>query len=1043
VEFFAGSAGLSFEARRAGFSVISVDHDRNRHRPKVSQVTLDLTSDDSQGIAIKMIQQVRPLGIHLGLPCGTCSRAREKPLPKHLQQGHSDPQSLRSAEFLLGFPNLSGADKLKVEQANKLYSFGVAVLRLCYEMGLLVSIENPLRSWLWGILTMLVLQTGDEGFIQWFAKLTRVDFHACMHGSERDKRTRLLASSGLYDTLALECDRNHVHKPWYVVAKGRHLEFATALEAEYPQLLCQRMAQCLVYAAQAANVELGPALTSAQHARHAWGAQTSRSKPLFCQFKSFAHLETATDSPSHVLLASPLTGAQSTELLQEGGDEPSANPKRVRRMFKYGVQWDPKEFFEQAKQLKHPKDPQVALPTVLKEAMIHILSNDPLKVAKHRLQVVLATHRQAQEFKETERALKGEMETMVSSVLRAKNITLWRYLLETTGFSDMGVVELVMGGIPLFGAHSKPPNFPDDWKPATVSAEELLTSAVWRRKALMSASSKTEFDEGQQEDLHLATMKEVDLGHLFGPYSESEMTEFFGTEKWLYNPRFVLYQGEDRKIRAIDDCKRSGLNESYTTVFKLELYDVDTLACLLAAFADALVKGRASLDMDDGMACQVDVHPEVLRDQWVGRTLDLSRAYKQLAIDSASRPMNVIGYWYKDKWLFFRSNVLPFGATSAVYSFNRVSRSLHHILCKLLWCPRTCFYDDFPTVSPSASASVLSKALTAVLNLLGWDHAQLGSKALDFAADFNALGISVQLQQLHRGSFVLANKQGRVDRICRMLDQVEQLGTISKSRAAEVQGHINFAGGFFTSKALKFLVASFSRLADMPKSMGKDDLLLLCRLAKSMLRAMPPRKYDAESFTDPYLIFTDGAWESGQASAGAVVYDPCKDETTVFEVIVPPKLVQLWLQDVGEQIICQIEMFAYATVRYKLHSCLHNKVGIAWIDNDPARYAILKGTSDSFSLRALCRVNQQIELETPSSVWYERVSSYSNPSDGPSRKLVSETASLLCATECTAWVTPDHLVQAIMDLHEKPLSLLYALTNGGQPPVRSVENSTS
>ena len=34
---------------------------------------------------------------------------------------------------------------------------------------------------------MLVLQTGDEGFIQWFAKLTRVDFHACMHGSERDK----------------------------------------------------------------------------------------------------------------------------------------------------------------------------------------------------------------------------------------------------------------------------------------------------------------------------------------------------------------------------------------------------------------------------------------------------------------------------------------------------------------------------------------------------------------------------------------------------------------------------------------------------------------------------------------------------------------------------------------------------------------------------------------------------------------------------------------------------------------------------------------
>ena len=202
----------------------------------------------------------------------------------------------------------------------------------------------------------------------------------------------------------------------------------------------------------------------------------------------------------------------------------------------------------------------------------------------------------------------------------------------------------------------------------------------------------------------------------------------------------------------------------------------------------------------------------------------------------------MIGYWYEDKWLFFRSNVLPFGATAAVYSFNRVSRSLHHILCKLLWCPCTCFYDDFPTVSPSSSASLLTKALTAILNLLGWDHAQVGSKALDFAADFNALGISVQLKQLHVGSFVLANKEGRIDRICRMLEQVECEGVISKSRAAEVQGHLNFAGGFFTSKALNFLVSSFSRLADLPKSLSREDLTLLCKLARSMLRSMPPRQ---------------------------------------------------------------------------------------------------------------------------------------------------------------------------------------------------------
>ena len=1039
MEFFSGSAGLSFEVRRAGFNVLAVDHDRNRHRPKVAQVSLDLTSDDSQGIALQMLRRIRPLAVHLGLPCGTCSRAREKPLPKHLQQNHSDPKPLRDAQNLLGFPGLSGADKMKVEQANKLYEFGVQVLLLCFELGILASVENPTRSWLWGILTCLAMQTGNKEFIQWFAALKKVDFHACMHGSERDKKTRLLASLGLYDSLGIQCDHTHAHKPRHITSRGQHLEFATALEAEYPRLLCQRMAQCLVHAAEDAQVKLEAQITSAQHARHAWGTQTSRSKPLFCQFKKFVHLEEAISSPNHVLLASPLTGGQQTEMQQEVDqpDRPDANPKRARKRFKYGVQWDPAEFLEQAKQLKHPKDPQLALPLVLKEAMIHVLSNDPLDVAKHRLQVVLAVHRQAHECKERERAFKETMEPMVSSVLETKNLSLWKQLLETTQFSDMEVVNLVAGGIPLSGSHSKPPNFPDDWKPATVSAEELLSSAVWRRKVLMGASSKTEFDGAQQDDLHAATMKEVDLGHLFGPYSEAEMTEFFGTDRWLYNPRFILYQGEERKVRAIDDCKRSGLNESFTTVFKLELYDVDTLACLLAALSDSLAKGVVEMDMDDESMCQVAVHPKVMNDNWLGRTLDLSRAYKQLAISPESRSSNVIGYWYKDRWLFFRSNVLPFGATAAVYSFNRVSRSLHHLLCKLLWCPCTCFYDDFPTVSPSSSASVLTKALTAILNLLGWDHAQVGAKALDFAADFNALGISVQLQQLHRGSFVLANKEGRIDRICRMLGQVEHDGTISKSRAAEVQGHLNFAGGFYTSKALKFLVSSFSRLADLPKSMSSQDLTLLCRLARSMLGAMPPRRYDAHSFTDPYLIFTDGAWESERASAGAVVYNPCTSETRVFEVLIPDALVELWMKDVGDQIICQIEMFTYVTVRYKLRTQLLNKVGISWIDNDAARFAILKGTSDSFSLRAMCRVNQQIELESPSSIWYERVSSYSNPSDGPSRKLVAQTAALLGAIPDDAWVTPQHVIQAIMDLHSKPLSLLYALTNGGQPPVRS------
>ena len=181
--------------------------------------------------------------------------------------------------------------------------------------------------------------------------------------------------------------------------------------------------------------------------------------------------------------------------------------------FKYGVQWKPDEFLQEAKSKLHPKDPQRALPPiVLKEAVIQVMSSSSIDVAKHRLSVVLALRRKAEELEDEEKKLKDGMNLTTAHVLAGKRLCLWKYLLETTGFSDMQVVDLVVKGIPLYGTHTKPPNFPDDWKPSIVSVEELLQSAVWRRKSLMS-SPNSQTDEAVQADLYEATMMEVERGH--------------------------------------------------------------------------------------------------------------------------------------------------------------------------------------------------------------------------------------------------------------------------------------------------------------------------------------------------------------------------------------------------------------------------------------------------------------------------------------------------------------------------------------------------
>ena len=82
----------------------------------------------------------------------------------------------------------------------------------------------------------------------------------------------------------------------------------------------------------------------------------------------------------------------------------------------------------------HPKDPQKALPLVLKEALIHVMSSSPVEVAKHRLSVVWAIRNKAKELEDEERKLKNLMDPTTAHVLKDKRLCLWKYLLETTGF---------------------------------------------------------------------------------------------------------------------------------------------------------------------------------------------------------------------------------------------------------------------------------------------------------------------------------------------------------------------------------------------------------------------------------------------------------------------------------------------------------------------------------------------------------------------------------------------------------------------------------
>ena len=296
------------------------------------------------------------------------------------------PPPLRDGDHLLGLPGLRDSDQTKVELANQLYRCAIQLLRLCMGLGCMVSIENPARSWLWALLAMLVKATDDADFIAWFAGLESVYFDACAHGSTRDKRTKLLGTPGLFTSLEASCPQNHKHASWQPYRSEQGIVFPTAAEAEYPALLCRRMANCVQQMAQTMNITPKVSARLKDLLKLNMGQQTVSHPPLVPEYKSYVYSDVPESNEAYKLLAAPpFQGAESTEQQPNSEEAPR---KRSRTTFKYGVWHTPEEFLQKAAEVRHPMDQDLALHQLTKEAIQKVVHTCPTKLAKERLAAV-------------------------------------------------------------------------------------------------------------------------------------------------------------------------------------------------------------------------------------------------------------------------------------------------------------------------------------------------------------------------------------------------------------------------------------------------------------------------------------------------------------------------------------------------------------------------------------------------------------------------------------------------------------------------------
>eukprot|EP00435_Cladocopium_sp_Y103_P065339 s704_g27.t1 len=619
-----------------------------------------------------------------------------------------------------------------------------------------------------------------------------------------------------------------------------------------------------------------------------------------------------------------------------------------------------------------------------------------LERRKNLLQAKLLAARLAADEDALHQALPASLE----KVLEGKKLLLWKALLEKYNYDDMGVLSFMMDGVKLVGAHDTPPCYPAMLRPATLASQDLESSAVWRRRAIVGRVPSA--DAAHVAHLEETALEEIKLGFVEGPFlNEAEVTAYLGRSDWCVIRRFVLVQGAEMKLRPIDDCLEAQLNLAYTVTSYLKLQDVDYVAGLALKIAERSA-GRAAGETTEA---------------WMGKCLDLSKAYKQMGVHPSHRHLAVIVYHDCNGCpKYFVASSLMFGSCAAVYSFNRVSRSLWYLLNKMLVIPCGVFYDDFPMFSPTSLATNADESASQLLDLLGWKHAKTGSKAAPFDYKFQVLGCTLDLREIPQGHVVLENKPGRVDRLVELLKQVRTDKVLTKHQAQVLHGLMRYACGLFSGKFLHQVSAEVMSLCGSSLRKGPSDVVSFCDYAIQMLQSAKPRRISASFERRPLLIFTDGCWEGSFAGIGAVVLDVATGDRWIFCGETPPELVEKWKVLVGDHLICQIELYVMVLLRWQLRELLCNRRSIWWVDNDAARFCAIKGLSPSVSMRTLVREFYSFDADFPTYSWIERVPSSSNVSDGFSRGSCKEAMALLGVSSTTEFEHPKDLVAKLMKL---------------------------
>ena len=995
IEIFAGSARLTAAVRDAGMQGIAVDYDKTRSSgPHIAVYDLN---DPSQFEALV-----------------EASRARERPLRSWERKGYRVPKPLRSDKFPLGVPGLKGIDKHRTETANITYSQTAILAMMLHGWGITISIENPLRSIFWLVPDIVKMLSTIGGY--------ETVFDHCCHGGLRDKSTMWWSNRDWFLSLSQRCDKSHNHAKWNPEVIDGKMVFPTHQEASYPVLLCQRLAAIIkdnafaMGAHDVTNLQQQLEETSLSGHRFILGMlpRGKKFKPLVSEYGAYQkHVFEINQSTQHekVLQKLPKGSKILHRRLQRGvlrdnaiqtGESASAEwHGHVRQdedspfdgvhcsmngsygdfeVLTIGMPREPMDFVEKAVKAGHPRSMSVHLPLVVQDMLRENFEQSPLVLMKKRTAFFWKWTKRAKELVVDEAKYKATLPSHLQGLHKKKKLLLWAEILESLEYPDVELVRHIAEGFKISGWLAESNVFPKETKRPEYDLDTVKKMAVGLNKAIVQQTLNQTRDD-TVDATWSATLDELERGWVF-------LDSVNNIDLHLVARRFGLRQKE--KIRVIDDCTIGGFNRTTGSREKLKLHSVDELSAYIS-WTMSNIKGFSTED-------------------WVGKTYDLTSAYKQFGVSVADRDILRILTMNAETGepTLLGTNSLPFGATGSVSSFLRVSVALWYIGVRALGLCWTAFFDDYTLLSRRCPAENAGRTAEMLFDLIGIDFAREGKKCTKFDTIVSTLGVEMNLCSAG-GKVLLGHTEKRKSELSDAVGEIIKRKTIDTKVAESLRGRMQWFEGYVFGRTAQRCVQTIGELSlRSSKSSTLTSLELKCfkDLQERVLLA-PPIEI-SRTVLDTWIVFTDGACEGAgdkEGSIGGVLINPNGYLVEYFSSRVPNAFMSK-LCETSANPIYELELLPVLVSYFCWRKYLANSQTVFYLDNDAARAGLTKALGATRLAEAIVHHVTSMEAEICNKPWYGRVPTASNIADDPSRLECKYIESLGCQRCEIDWKSP-------------------------------------